>query len=138
MQKGMVLKMKKIISLAFAVAAFLSLSMTAFAQEVSNSTASGSASGNTSAVGSTLEIMGKGMLGIFVVILVIWGLVALLNKTTSAKKEAPVVTPAAPVAPAANAIPNRGELIAAVSAAVAEELGEDVSAIRIHSFKKIG
>ena len=35
-------------------------------------------------------------------------------------------------------IPNRAELIAAVSAVIAEELGTDVSAIRIHSFKKIG
>lgn len=29
-----------------------------------------------------LGIMGKGMLGIFAVILVIWGLVALLNRVT--------------------------------------------------------
>jgi len=43
----------------------------------------------------------------------------------------------APAAPA-DGIPNRGEVIAAVSAAVAEELDTDVSAIRIHSFKKIG
>ncbi len=41
-----------------------------------------------------------------------------------------------PAAPAGD-IANRGELIAAVSAAIAEELGTDVSAIRIHSFKKI-
>lgn len=34
-------------------------------------------------------------------------------------------------------IENREEIIAAVSAAVAEELGTDVSAIRILSFKKI-
>ena len=40
-------------------------------------------------------------------------------------------------APAANTIPNRQELIAAVSAALAEELGTDVSAIRILSFKKL-
>lgn len=33
-----------------------------------------------------LGIMGKGMIGIFIVILVIWGLVALLNKLTSGKK----------------------------------------------------
>ena len=32
-----------------------------------------------------LGIMCKGMLGIFIVILVIWGLVELLNKTTSRK-----------------------------------------------------
>ena len=34
-------------------------------------------------------------------------------------------------------IENRQEIIAAVSAAVAEELGTDISAIRILSFKKI-
>ena len=33
-----------------------------------------------------LGIMGKGMLGIFVVILVIWALVAILNKVTAPKK----------------------------------------------------
>lgn len=45
----------------------------------------------------------------------------------------------APEVPAAatDAIPNRQELIAAVSAALAEELGTDVSAIRILSFKKV-
>lgn len=34
-------------------------------------------------------------------------------------------------------IENRGAVVAAVSAAVAEELGEDISAIRIVSLKKI-
>ncbi len=33
-----------------------------------------------------LGIMGKGMLGIFVVILVIWVLVAILNRVTAPKK----------------------------------------------------
>ena len=33
-----------------------------------------------------LGIMAKGMVGIFVVILVIWGLVALLNRITGEKK----------------------------------------------------
>ena len=48
---------------------------------------------------------------------------------------APVVT-AAPAAPAAE-IPNRGELVAAIACCLAEELGTDVSAIRILSLKKI-
>lgn len=39
--------------------------------------------------------------------------------------------------PTSDTIPNKQELIAAVSAAVAEELGEDVSAIRITSIRKI-
>lgn len=42
----------------------------------------------------------------------------------------------APVA-AAQPIANRQELIAAISAVAAEELGTDVSAIRITSFKKL-
>ena len=33
-----------------------------------------------------LGIMGKGMLGMFVVILVIWALVAILNRVTAPKK----------------------------------------------------
>ena len=38
---------------------------------------------NWNLVMDCLGIMGKGMLGIFVVILVIWALVALLNKVTN-------------------------------------------------------
>ena len=34
-------------------------------------------------------------------------------------------------------IPNRQQFVAAVSAAIAEELGKDISAIRIHSIKKL-
>ncbi len=45
---------------------------------------------------------------------------------------------AAPAKAANNAvIENRGEIIAAVTAACAEEMGKDVSAIRVISFKKI-
>ena len=40
---------------------------------------------NMELIMACLGIMGKGMLGIFVVILVIWGLVALLNHVTSGK-----------------------------------------------------
>lgn len=42
---------------------------------------------------------------------------------------------AAPVA--AQEIPNRQEMVAAISAVLAEELGTDVSAIRIHSIKRV-
>ncbi len=41
------------------------------------------------------------------------------------------VSPSAP-------IPNKGELVAAISAALAEELGTDISAIRIHSLRRVG
>lgn len=38
---------------------------------------------------------------------------------------------------AADVIPNREEMVAAVSAVIAEELGNDISAIRIVSLKKL-
>ena len=41
---------------------------------------------NRALIMTCLGIMAKGMVGIFIVILVIWGLVALLNKVTSPKK----------------------------------------------------
>ena len=40
---------------------------------------------NMELVMACLGIMGKGMLGIFIVIMVIWGLVSLLNKVTGSK-----------------------------------------------------
>ncbi|MBP3436487.1 MAG: OadG family protein [Clostridia bacterium] len=47
----------------------------------------------------------------------------------------PVANPAS--SQAAQPIPNRDELVVAFSAAVAEELGTDVSAIRVVSLKEI-
>lgn len=41
---------------------------------------------NTQLALACLGIMGKGMLGIFAVILVIWALVALLNRVTGKKE----------------------------------------------------
>ena len=52
------------------------------------------------------------------------------SNTVAAPTAVPAVQNAQPIA-------NRQEIIAAVSAAVAEELGTDISAIRILSFKKI-
>ena len=41
---------------------------------------------DTTLIMACLAIMGKGMLGIFSVILVIWALVALLNRLTGGKE----------------------------------------------------
>ena len=60
----------------------------------------------------------------------------LMGKICNRSTPAPAAVPSDPT-PADNAIPNRQEMIAAVAAALAEELGEDVSAIRILSFKKV-
>ena len=56
------------------------------------------------------------------------------SKKQPAKSEA---APAATVSAPSAQIENRGEILAAVCAAVAEEEGTDISAIRVVSFKKI-
>ena len=53
-----------------------------------------------------------------------------------AKKQPSAPVAAAPAAASAE-IPNKQEFIAAVSVAIAEEMGEDVSAIRITSVRRI-
>ena len=50
--------------------------------------------------------------------------------------EKPEVAPA-PAAQKSTVIENRQEIIAAVTAACAEEMGKDVSALRVISFKKL-
>ena len=51
---------------------------------------------------------------------------------------APVTTATAPaIAPTPAVIPNRRETVAAIAAAIAEDLGEDISAIRIVSIEKL-
>lgn len=64
------------------------------------------------------------------------------NKVDSGSKDAASVAPVAPAAPAPvvqanNQSENKGEIVAAISAAIAEDMGTDVSAIRILSIKKI-
>ena len=88
-----------------------------------------------------MEILTTVLLGIgtvFAGLIVIILLVMLLRLFAGNKQEAPqAVAPAAPAASQKTEIANRQEFVAAVSAVLAEELGTDVSAIRIHSIKKI-
>lgn len=59
-------------------------------------------------------------------------LLARIEKLSPEKKETAAPAPVSVPAP----IPNREEILAAVTAAVAEELGTDVSAIRVLSFHR--
>ena len=85
-------------------------------------------------------LIGVGVVFLGLVILI--GIIEIMNRLCdkfAAKKAAPAPAPA-PVAaaPVANAaIENRAEIVAAVCAAVAEENGTDISAIRVVSFKKL-
>ena len=63
--------------------------------------------------------------------------ILLLKKPAApADAPAPAAPAAAPAAPAASAAPSQ-ELVAAVSAALAEELGTDITRIRIKSITKL-
>ena len=74
---------------------------------------------------------------------VFFGLICLIALTTIMGKivggrAVPAAMPAPAAAPvSAAAEPNRQELVAAVSAAIAEELGTDIKGIRIVSMKKL-
>lgn len=83
-----------------------------------------------------------GIVVVFVGLICIIGIIELMNKIVSAieGKKPAKKSDAAPVAstPAASApIENCEEIVAAVCAAVAEENGTDISAIRVVSFKKL-
>lgn len=83
--------------------------------------------------------MGTVFVGLICIILLVKLMSFVVNKVVKdapAKKEVQTAPAAAP-APAPAEIPNRGELVAAVSAAIAEELGTDISKIQIHSIKRI-
>lgn len=59
------------------------------------------------------------------------------NGNANAKQANEATAETTVTTPASATIQNRQEIIAAVSAALAEELGTEISAIRILSFKKI-
>jgi sodium pump decarboxylase gamma subunit len=81
-----------------------------------------------------------GVAVVFVGLVMLIGLVYLMNFLCDklVKDKAPKETAKAPVVSATNdVIPNREELVAAVCAAIAEEEGTDISAIRVVSIKKV-
>ena len=85
-------------------------------------------------------LLGVGV--VFVGLIAIIGIVKLTNLACDFLKLTKPVAPAAPAptapaTPASGPIPNKQEILAAVCAAVAEEEGVDVSAIRVLSFKKL-
>ena len=82
-----------------------------------------------------------GIAVVFVGLIIIIGLVELMHLFTKSsankKEEAPAPVPQASAPIASAVIENRDEVVAAVCAAIAEENGTDISAIRVVSFKKI-
>ena len=89
---------------------------------------------------TTPEVLGMGVGVVFaglICIVILCKIVSFfcnLGKGGKKVEAAPASAPAPAVQPA---IENRQEIIAAVCAAAAEELGTDISAIRVLSFKKL-
>lgn len=77
-------------------------------------------------------LMGVGT--VFVGLICIIVLVSLMSLICRKTEKA---APAAPVAQPQVEVADKGALIAAISAAIAEDMGEDISAIRITSIKKV-
>ena len=79
--------------------------------------------------------MGTVFFGLICIVVLCY-LMSLIVRETAKKEPVPAQAPAA-VKAAPAPLANKGEIIAAVAAAVAEDLGTDVSGIRIHSFKQV-
>lgn len=86
-------------------------------------------------------VMGVGTVFIGLVCLIVLCSVMSAVYRKFSHHSAPVAEPVAAAAPAPGAgsaeIPNRQQFVAAVSAVIAEEMGTDVSKLRILSIKKI-
>ena len=77
---------------------------------------------------------------VFAGLAIIIGLVEIMNFVTNkaqGKTKIKAAEPSAPVVAPSAVIENRDELVATVCAAIAEENGTDISAIRVVSFKKL-
>lgn len=95
---------------------------------------------STQALGDTMQLWEVCIVGTAIVfiglicLIVICSIMGLFFKGAKGKAKEPKQS----VAPSAKVeIPNRQEFIAAVSAAIAEHMGSDISGIRIVSIKKV-
>lgn len=90
---------------------------------------------NSSPSTSVVVVVGLGVvfLGLILIILACKIMSAIVAPSQK-KEQEPIATNNTVTS---EAIENKGEVTAAIAAAVAENLGKDVSAIRIHSIKKI-
>ena len=80
-------------------------------------------------------LMGMGTVFFGLICLIV--LTSIMGRILGREAAPAAAAPAAPVAAAPAVEPNRQELVAAVSAAIAEELGTDITGIRILSMKKV-
>ncbi|MDD3347995.1 OadG family protein [Oscillibacter sp.] len=82
---------------------------------------------------SSIFVCLMGMGTVFFGLICLIALTTLMSRLCGRKQPTPEGQTAIPAAPE----PDRQELVAAVSAAIAEELGTDITGIRITSMKKL-
>lgn len=80
--------------------------------------------------------LGTVFVGLICIILICY-LLGYIIKAVESRRPAPAATPAAPAPVASEPIENKAELIAVISAVIAEELGESAEAIRIKSIRRV-
>lgn len=83
-------------------------------------------------------VMGMGIVFIGLICIIILSTImsGIIRATEKNKTSTPLTTPATPSAAPMSA-EKKGELVAAISCAIAEELGTSVEGIRINSIKRI-
>lgn len=92
---------------------------------------------------SFLQVVAMGLVTVFVVLICLIILIKIMGALLGNRQQpqvpaAPAPRAAAPApAPAVPAGPNKQQLVAAISAAIAEDMGSGVDHIRIHSIRKL-
>ena len=96
---------------------------------------------STAATPGYLQVVAMGLITVFVVLICLIILIKIMGALiggASASSSAPAPAPGPQrVVPAPAAQPNKQQLVAAISAAIAEEMGSDVNHIKIHSIKRL-
>ena len=87
---------------------------------------------NTMAVGIGLGTVFFGLICLILICYAMSAVVKVFTKNENKKEAASPVVPSAPVA-----VANKGEFVSAIAAAIAEDLGTDVTGIRIKSIKRV-
>ena len=96
---------------------------------------------STAATPGYLQVVAMGLITVFVVLICLIILIKIMGALiggASASSSAPAPAPVPQrVVPAPAAQPNKQQRVAAISAAIAEEMGSDVNHIKIHSIKRL-
>lgn len=86
-----------------------------------------------------LQVVAMGLITVFVVLICLIIIIKIMGAIMAGKAApaAPAPAPRAAAPAAAAPQPNKQQLVAAISAAIAEDMGSGVDHIRIHSIRKL-